>query len=80
MLVVLLAIDPSYEWYLSGSPSHKSLYIYAKAPTINPDTLTQIKTLATQNGFDAARITSSPQDSVAAQGIPSVANISAKNQ
>ena len=56
----VLAVDPAYTWALVGTPNRKELWILASTPTMSPDVLTQIKSTATANGFDASRLVMVP--------------------
>jgi apolipoprotein D and lipocalin family protein len=57
----ILAISPTFDWYLSGTPDHKNLWIYAKTTTISPEILAQIETIAASDGYPSARLTMMPQ-------------------
>jgi apolipoprotein D and lipocalin family protein len=63
----ILATSPDYSWFLAGTPNHKNLWIYAKTPTLDDATLNQIKSLATANGYNLAKLISQPQDATAPQ-------------
>jgi apolipoprotein D and lipocalin family protein len=64
----VLAVAPDNSWFLSGTPNHKSLWIYAKTPSLDDATLNGIKSLATSNGYNLAKLIAQPQDATAAQG------------
>jgi apolipoprotein D and lipocalin family protein len=57
----ILATSSTFDWYLSGTPDHKNLWIYAKTTTLSPEILAQIETIAASNGYPSARLTMTPQ-------------------
>lgn len=52
----VLALGPSYEWALVGSPNHKDLWILSKTATLEPAVLADIKTKAAAQGFTPDRL------------------------
>jgi len=51
-----LDLAPDASWALVGNPNHKSLWILSRASTLNPETLVQIQSLATVQGFNTAKL------------------------
>jgi len=64
----VLATAPDYSWFLSGTPNHKNLWIYAKSPALDDAQLNEIKALATSSGYNLAKLISQPEDATAGQG------------
>ena len=52
----VLATGPAYEWALVGSPKHKTLWILSRTSALDPTILAQIKSTATAQGFDLAKL------------------------
>jgi len=52
----VLATGPNYDWALVGSPNHKSLWILSRSAKLDPETLTEIKSKATAEGFDLSKL------------------------
>jgi apolipoprotein D and lipocalin family protein len=69
----ILAAAPDFTWYLAGSPDHKTLFVYAKTSTLQPELLAQAKGIASTDGFDVSRLVMTVQDTGAAQGTAVIA-------
>jgi apolipoprotein D and lipocalin family protein len=52
----ILAQGSQNEWFLVGSPNHKTLAIYSKTPTLPPDVLMQIEAKAAAESFPVAKL------------------------
>jgi apolipoprotein D and lipocalin family protein len=52
----ILAQSPQNEWFLAGTPNHKSLWIYSKTSTLPPDVLMQIEAQAAAQGFPVTKL------------------------
>ncbi len=57
----VLATGPDYEWALVGTPKHKTLWILSRNTTLDGGTLNQIKSIATAQGFDLAKLVTPSQ-------------------
>ncbi|MDP9052161.1 MAG: lipocalin family protein [Acidobacteriota bacterium] len=57
----VIAIAPDYSWALVGNPNHKSLWILSRTPTLAPDVLSSIRSQASAQGFDTAKLIAIPQ-------------------
>jgi apolipoprotein D and lipocalin family protein len=44
------------DWFLSGTPNHKSLWIYSKTSTLPPNTVMQIEAQASAQGFPVTKL------------------------
>lgn len=56
----VLALGPSYEWALVGSPNHKSLWVLSRTPAMDPAVLSSIEATAAAQGFDATKLSTVP--------------------
>jgi apolipoprotein D and lipocalin family protein len=61
----ILATSPTFDWYLSGTPDRKNLWIYAKTTSVSPEVLSQIEAVATSDGYSSARLIMTPQTTTA---------------
>ena len=52
----VLAVGPNYEWALVGSPNHKTLWILSRTTALPPDILADLKSRASAQGFDPAKL------------------------
>jgi len=59
----VLALAPDNSWLVIGLANHKALWIFAKTPTLDPTTLTQIEALTTAAGYSTATLIFQPQKS-----------------
>ena len=57
----VLAVDPSYEWVLVGSPNHKLLWVLSRTATLSPDVLATIEAKAATQGFATSKLIISTQ-------------------
>jgi apolipoprotein D and lipocalin family protein len=52
----VLAVGPSYEWALVGTPNHKSLWVLSKTAALEPEVLSEIEAKAAAQGFNTANL------------------------
>ena len=58
----VLAIAPDYSWALMGDPKHKTLWILARAATLDDAVLADIRSRAGAQGFDVSKLLMVKQD------------------
>jgi apolipoprotein D and lipocalin family protein len=56
----VLGVAPDSSWVVVGSPNRKTLWIYSRQATLPADSVTQAKSVATAQGFDAGKLISPP--------------------
>lgn len=52
----VMALSPSYEWALVGTPDRKHLWLLSRTPTLSDDVHRQLTTEASRQGFDVSRL------------------------
>lgn len=57
----ILGLAPDATWLIAGTPNHKSLWLLSNTPTLPADTLTQLKSTASAQGYNTARLVTIPQ-------------------
>ncbi len=58
----ILAIAPDYSWALMGDPKRKTLWVLARAQTLDAATLADIESKAAAQGFDVSKLVPVKQD------------------
>ena len=54
----VLAADPDYDWALTGTPNHKSLWVLARHTTLPPEIVREVEGIAAAQGFPVAKLES----------------------
>lgn len=54
----VLAVGPSYDWALVGSPNHKALWILSRKSMMDPNVLSSIEGQAAAQGFETSKLVS----------------------
>ncbi len=57
----VLALGPTYDWALVGTPNHKSLWVLSRTAVLAPEVLTEIEAKATAEGYPTAKLAIMPQ-------------------
>jgi apolipoprotein D and lipocalin family protein len=57
----VLAVGPSYEWALVGTPDRDFLWVLSRTPSLDPATYEAIAAIARERGFDPAKLERTPQ-------------------
>jgi apolipoprotein D and lipocalin family protein len=52
----ILDLAPDASWALVGNPNHKSLWILSRTPTLSPEIVTQLQSIAAAQGFNPAKL------------------------
>jgi apolipoprotein D and lipocalin family protein len=57
----VLAVGAQTHWVLIGSPNHKALWVYSRAPKLSPEVRSEIERKAAAEGFAVAKLVTTPQ-------------------
>jgi apolipoprotein D and lipocalin family protein len=57
----ILEVAPEYSYMVTGDPSRRSLWIYARTPTLDEDTYRTLVAHAAAQGYDTTRLVRTPQ-------------------
>nr|WP_245232702.1 lipocalin family protein [Thiorhodococcus minor] len=57
----VIGLDPEYRWALMGTPSRRRLWLIARTPRLDPADYDRAMAIAAAQGYDAARVTPTPQ-------------------
>jgi apolipoprotein D and lipocalin family protein len=57
----IIGLAPDYSWAVVGSPNHDYLWILARAPHLDDQSVAAARAVARDNGFDVERIVPTPQ-------------------
>jgi apolipoprotein D and lipocalin family protein len=57
----IIDLADDYSYVLVGSPSRDFLWILSRTPVLDENIITNLKAVATRNGFDVERMTKTPQ-------------------
>jgi len=69
----VLAMATDNSWLVIGEANHKSLWIFAKTPTLDPATLAVVEAFTTAAGFSTSPLVFSPQKGYTASAAQAVA-------
>jgi apolipoprotein D and lipocalin family protein len=58
---LIIGLAPDATWAIAGTPNHKSLWLLSGTPTMPADTLAQLKSIATAQGYNTAKLITIPQ-------------------
>jgi len=58
----IIGLAPGYSWALVGDPGREYLWILARTPRLDAESLAAARTVAQGNGFDVGRLLQTPQD------------------
>lgn len=58
----VLAVGPSYQWALVGSPNHKALWILSRTSKMEPQVLSSLERQAAALGFATSKLMSLPEE------------------
>lgn len=54
---LVFGLDENYRWALVGDPNRSSLWFLARESSISPEVLTQMKSIAREQGYDLSGLT-----------------------
>lgn len=57
----VIALDPTYQWAVVGTPNHKQLWVYARTVTLDAGVMAGLQSKAAAQGFDVAKLVMTPQ-------------------
>jgi apolipoprotein D and lipocalin family protein len=57
----IIGLAPDYSWAVVGDPGRDYLWILARAPHLDEDSMAAARAVARQNGFDVGRLMPTPQ-------------------
>ncbi len=57
----VIGLAPDYSWAVVGDPDRKYLWILARAPRLDDESLAAARAAARDNGFDVGRLVPTPQ-------------------
>jgi lipocalin/uncharacterized protein YbjT (DUF2867 family)/ligand-binding SRPBCC domain-containing protein len=57
----IIGLAPDYSWAVVGDPGRDYLWILARAPHLDDDSIAAVRTVARDNGFDVDRLIPTPQ-------------------
>jgi apolipoprotein D and lipocalin family protein len=59
----IIGLAPDATWAIAGTPNHKSLWLLSGTSTMPSETLAQLKSIASAQGYDTAKLITIPQHS-----------------
>ncbi len=57
----IIGLAPDYSWAVVGDPGRQYLWILARMPRLDPESMAAARTAAQDNGFDVGRLAQTPQ-------------------
>ena len=61
----IVGLDPDYRWSLVGTPSRRRLWLMSRTPRLDPADFDRAMAAAAAQGYDAARVRTTPQSAAA---------------
>ena len=58
----IIGLAPDYSWAVVGDPDREYLWILARTPTLDAESMAAARTAAQDNGFDVGRLMQTPQE------------------
>jgi lipocalin/uncharacterized protein YbjT (DUF2867 family)/ligand-binding SRPBCC domain-containing protein len=58
----IIGLAPDYSWAVVGDPGREYLWILARTPRLDSESMAAARTAAQDNGFDVGRLVQTPQD------------------
>jgi len=58
----IIGLAPDYSWAVVGDPGRGYLWILARTPRLDAESMAAARTAAQANGFDVGRLVQTPQE------------------
>jgi apolipoprotein D and lipocalin family protein len=58
----IIGLAPDYSWAVVGDPAREYLWILARGPRLDAESMAAARTAAQANGFDVGRLVQTPQE------------------